>query len=410
MMKSLGAIAVLGVSALVLAGCAVGTESAEIRVWLVGTASSSQTPQEARDYLSKTFADENPGSTIVIEEQARDGLVDTLTAGLSSADGPDIVEFGSTQAPALTSTGALLDLSDDYDALGGDDLLPGQVAAGTYDGIFFAPPLFARASAVFANPTLVSAAPATLDDFVTTAKALAAANPGASGLYFAGRDWSGALPFVWANGGEVAVEQGDGWDAQLSSDASVAGLLQVQDLMMNASLAPRDGDNAEPWVAYCENQAVQFSALNRALEPASACASSTPPPAPFVYALPGREGAPAPVLADGSNVGISAASEHPALAKSALRIMLSDEFQALYGESGVIPAKKSLASTLGDTPAAVAFAAVAGSARLTPASPRWAEVETSGVLGDFMGQIAIGGDVAALAIAVDAQIESILNG
>ena len=65
MNKKLGALALLGASAVVLAGCAGGTsagnsatpEAAELRVWLVGT----DTPQDARDYLTKTFAEENPG-------------------------------------------------------------------------------------------------------------------------------------------------------------------------------------------------------------------------------------------------------------------------------------------------------------------------------------------------------------
>ena len=406
MKKTLGAIAMLGVSIFVLAGCTAGPESAEIRVWLVG----SSTPQQARDYLVKTFADENPGSSIVIEEQPAEGLADALTTALSSDDGPDVVEFGAAQAPGLTSAGALLDLTDEYDELGGDDLLAGQVEAGTFDGTFFAPPLFAQARVEFANPALVQAAPATLDEYITTAKVLTAGSPGASGIYFAGRDWKSALPFVWANGGEIAVQQGGTWDAQLSSDASVAGLLQVQDLMMNASLAPRDGDNTEPWIAYCDGQAIQFSAPSGALEPASACASATPPPAPFVYALPGRDGGAAPVLTDGSNVGVSAKSAHPRLATDALKIMLSDEFQTMYGEIGMVPAKKSLAATLGDTPAAAALVAAASAARNTPASPKWADVEASGVLADFFGQIAIGGDVAALATAVDTQIEAILNG
>ncbi len=407
MKKTLGAIALLGASALVLAGCTAGSsESAEIRVWLVGT----DTPQEARDYLVETFEADNPGSTLVIEEQSWDGLVDKLTTSLSSSDSPDIVEFGNTQAPAFTSVGALLDLTDEYEALGGDDLLPGFVEAGSYDGKFFAPPLYSGARVVFADPALVSAAPATLDEYVTSAKALAAANPGKSGIYFAGQDWYNALPFIWENGGEIAVADGENWDAQLSSDASVAGLLQVQDLMMNASLAPKDGDNAEPWTPYCENQAVQFSAPNWALGLASACETEAPPAAPFVYALPGMEGGAAQVFAGGSNIAISAKSANPDLAKSALGIILSDEFQTIYGENGLIPAKKSLASTLGDTPEAMAFTAAAGNAKLTPASPNWAEVEASRVLEDFFVQIALGGDVAALATEVDTQIESILNG
>ena len=64
MNRKLGAVALVGASAVVLAGCAGGgtpndtPEAAELRVWLVGT----DTPQEARDYLVTTFEDENPGS------------------------------------------------------------------------------------------------------------------------------------------------------------------------------------------------------------------------------------------------------------------------------------------------------------------------------------------------------------
>jgi len=415
MNKTLGAVALLGASALVLAGCAAGggggtaseePEGAEIRVWLVGT----DTPQEARDYLISTFEDENPGSTLVIEEQSWEGLVDKLTTSLSSSDSPDIVEFGNTQAPAFTSVGALLDITDMYEELGGDDLLPGFVEVGSYEGQFYAPPLYSGARVVFADPAFVSEAPATLDDFITTSKELAAANAGKSGFYFAGQDWYNALPFIWENGGEVAVPDGDQWDAQLSSDASVKGLLQVQDLMQNASLAPKDGDNAEPWTPYCEGTSLQFSAPNWAYGLASACETAAPPAAPYVYPLPGIDGGPAQVFAGGSNIGISARSEHPELAKSALRIILSDGFQTIYGENGLIPALKSLASTLGDTEQAQAYAEAASNAKLTPASPNWAEVEASRVLEDFFVKIAQGGDVKALAEEVDAKIEDILNG
>jgi len=412
MKKTLGAVALLGASALVLAGCAgssgapAESEGAEIRVWLVG----ADTPQDARDYLTEKFAEENPGSTLVIEEQSWDGLVDKLTTSLSSSDSPDIVEFGNTQAPAFTSVGALLDISDMYEELGGDDLLPGFVEVGSYDGTFYAPPLYSGARVVFADPAFVSEAPADLDAYIAEAKDLAAANPGASGIYFAGQDWYNALPFIWENGGEIAVQDGDEWDAQLSSPESVAGLLQVQDLMTAASVAPKDGDNAEPWTPYCEGSAIQFSAPNWALGLASACETENAPAAPFVYALPGAEGGPALVFAGGSNLGISAKSEHPELAKSALSIILSDEFQSIYGANGLIPAKKSLASTLGDTPEAKAFTEAASNAKLTPASPNWAEVEASRILEDFFVKIAQGGDVQTLAEEVDVKIEDILNG
>ena len=412
MNKKLGALALLGATAVVLAGCAGGGagssqsgSAAEIRVWLVGT----DTPQDARDYLTTTFEKDNPGSTLVIEEQTWDGLVDKLTTSLSSSDSPDVVEFGNTQAPAFTSVGALLDISDMYDDLGGDDLLPGFVEAGTWDGKFYAAPLYSGARVVFADPALVSAAPTTLADYITNAKSLAAANPGKSGIYFAGQDWYNALPFIWENGGEIAVQDGDTWDSQLSSPKSLAGLAEVQDLMTTASLAPKDGDNAEPWTPYCEGSAIQFSAPNWALGLASACETPAPPAAPLVYALPGKDGGVAQAFAGGSNIGISAKSAHPDLAKKALEIILSDDFQTIYGKNGLIPAKQSLASTLGDTPQAKAFTAAAANSKLTPASPNWAEVESSRVLEDFFVKVAQGGDLKSLATEVDTKIEDILN-
>ena len=236
MNKKLGALALLGASAVVLAGCAGGSssggsatpEAAELRVWLVGT----DTPQDARDYLTTTFAEQNPGSKIVIEEQQWTGLVDKLTTSLSSNDSPDIVEMGNTQAAAFTSSGALLDISDIQDKLGGDDLLPGFVEAGSWDGKLFAAPYYSGARVVFYNTaqyqTAGVTAPSTLADYVSNAGKLSAALPGVSGVYFPGKDWYNALPFIWENGGEIAVQKVGKWDAQLSSDASVAGNKQVQ--------------------------------------------------------------------------------------------------------------------------------------------------------------------------------------
>src|SRR5688500_5772553 len=100
--------AVSAAVAVILAGCGSddshdtpksgGSDTAEIRVWLNGT----DTPQEARDYLKKTFEADHPGSTLTIEEQSWTGLVDKLTTSLSGSDSPDIVEVGNTQAPAFT--------------------------------------------------------------------------------------------------------------------------------------------------------------------------------------------------------------------------------------------------------------------------------------------------------------------
>jgi N,N'-diacetylchitobiose transport system substrate-binding protein len=420
-MRKLGIVALGAAAALTLAGCATsgGTgaseDGAEIRVWLVGT----DTPDEAREYLVDTFEKETPGSTLVIEEQAWDGLVDRLTTSLSGSDSPDVVEVGNTQAAAFTSAGAFLDLTDDYEALGGDDLLPGFVEAGSFDGKFYAAPLYSGSRLVFYKKDALAAAglsvPTTLDEYIANGKALAAANPGKSGIWWPGQDWYNALPYIWENGGEIAVPKGEEWDAQLSSAESVAGLEQVQDVMTNASAAPKDGQETSPEVGFCDGTTLQLSAPSwvkwSILAPADAEAPGCPDQEANlgVYALPGIDGGAAQVFAGGSNIGVSAKSAHPDLAIDALKIILSDEFQTIYGEGGLVPAKLSLADTLGTDEVAQAIAAAAGNAKLTPASPKWADVEAAGILQDLFVNIAQGGDVQALAEAADEEIEAILN-
>ncbi len=413
MNKKLGAVALLGASAVVLAGCAGGgggspttAGPAEIRVWLVGT----DTPQDARDYLTKTFEDENPGSTLVIEEQQWTGLVDKLTTSLSSNDSPDIVEMGNTQAPAFTSSGALRSLDDIKGDLGGDDLLPGFVDAGSWDGTLYAAPYYSGSRVVFYNTAMYEqagvAVPTTLDEYVTGGEALASALPGVSGVYFPGKDWYNALPFIWENGGEIAVQDGDEWDAQLSSDESVAGLEQVQELMTTASLAPKDGDETEGWVPFRTEQSATYSAPSWAYWSIVADEDKKPTAVAETtgyFALPGKDGGAAQVFAGGSNVGIAAKSKNPELAEKALEIMLSDEYQTILAEAGLVPAKTSLGDKVAAaTPElATVIAEAAANAKLTPASPKWADVEAKGIMQDLFVNIAGGGDVAELAKAAD---------
>ena len=263
-MRKLSIVALGAAAAVALAGCAAeapeATTGAEIRVWLVGT----DTPQEARDYLVETFEAENPGNTLVIEEQAWGGLVDKLTTSLSGSDSPDVVEVGNTQAAAFTSAGAFLDLTDDYEALGGDDLLPGFVEAGTYDGTFYAAPYYSGARVVFYDTAMYDAlglsVPTTLEEYVANGQAIAEANAGVSGIYFPGQDWYNALPYVWEQGGEIATFENGEWVAGFSSPESIAGLEMVQEVMTTASVAPKDGNEAEAQVPFCAGEVGHLSA------------------------------------------------------------------------------------------------------------------------------------------------------
>jgi N,N'-diacetylchitobiose transport system substrate-binding protein len=415
-MRKIGVAAGVAATALILAGCnstpADEPETGNIRVWLNG----ADTPQEARDYLKQTFEAENPGWTLTIEEQQWTGLVDLLTTSLSSTDSsPDIVEVGNTQAPAFTSVGAFLDLTDDFPTAG---LLPGFVEIGSYEGRFYAAPYYSGARVVFYNKAMYEEAgvsvPTTLDEYVENAAKLAAADR--DGVYWPGQDWYNALPFIWENGGEIAVFEGGEWDAQLSSPESVAGLEQVAAITTKAVVADKNGNETDAWVPFYEGRAATLSAPSWAYWSILYDEEKNPnglKAEEFGYFnLPGKDGGVAQVFAGGSNIAISKNSKYPEQAKKALKIMLSEEYQKILAGAGLVPALTSLSNeTAAATPElAGLIAAAAVNAKLTPASPKWADVEAAGVLQDLFVQIANGGNVQELAAAADEQIEKILNG
>ena len=394
-----------------------GPESADIRVWLNGT----DTPQEARDWLKKTFEDDHPGSTLTIEQQEWDGLVEKLTTSLSSeSETPDVVEIGNTQAPTFTSAGAFSDLTADLGDLGGDDLLPGFVDGATVDGATYAVPYYAGSKYIFYRKDLFEksglAVPTSLDEFVQAAVTLKKDNPkpaNFSGFWFPGQDWRNGAAFIWAAGGNLAVEDGGEWTGALSSPEACRKSSCAVSRPATDSGAPKDGNEADPWTPFCAGEVGMMSTpgwVKGLIEAEDTGCPDTFAKEMGVFALPGTDGAPAPVLLGGSDIAIAAKSPNQDLAKEAVALMLSDDYQTIMAEAGLTPAKQSLASLLGDDEYAAATIEAASNAKLTPAAPGWANVEGSRVLEDLFSGIAQGGDVAELAGKADEQMSGQLNG
>jgi N,N'-diacetylchitobiose transport system substrate-binding protein len=426
MNKKLGALALVGASAVVLAGCAGGSggapeaETGDLTVWLVG----ADTPQTARDYLKETFEEENEGWTLTVEEKTWADVSDTYTAALSSNDSPDVVEVGNTQALGFADAGLFLDLSDIQEDLGGDDMLSGLVDAGTYDGALYAAPYYAGGRIVFYTPQIVGdTLPTTLDEYV--AQGIALKTDTVSGIYAPGKDWYNALPYVWAHGGEIAVQDGEEWDAQFSSDESLKGLEQLQEVYLNASVAPVDGNERLGNIDFCAGEVGYLSSPawaagnitgdwpwgdEAAGEEVSEGCPDTYGADLGAFALPGmKAGETAPIFAGGSNVAVATKSDAPDMAKAALTLMLSEGYQKLLAEQGLTPGIASAADFLPDTPIAKAQAEALANSKFTPTSPNWAEVEAAQIIPDALVKIAQGGDVAAIAAELDTAIEAILN-
>jgi len=429
MNKKLGALALVGASAVMLAGCS-GTggsqptvseaATGDLTVWLVG----QDTPQTARDYLKETFESENEGWTLKIEEKTWADVSDTYTAALSSNDAPDVVEVGNTQAIGFADAGLFLDLSDIQADLGGDDLLPGLVESGTMDGALYAAPYYAGGRVVFYTPQIVGdTLPTTLEEYVD--QGIGMTTDTVSGIFAPGKDWYNALPYVWTFGGEIAVQDGDAWDAQFSSENSLKGLHLLQKVYDEASVAPVDGNERLGNIAFCAGEVGFLSSPawaegnltgawpwgdEAAGEEVSNGCPDTYAKDLSAFALPGASaGETAPIFAGGSNIAVAYKSDAPNKAKAAMKIMLSEGYQKLLAAQGLVPGTLSAAQFLPDTASAQAQAKALANSRVTPASPNWAEVEAAQIIPDALVKIAQGGDVTQIATELDAAIEAILN-
>jgi N,N'-diacetylchitobiose transport system substrate-binding protein len=417
-----------------------------LTLWLAG----GDTNDELRAYLKDTFEAQNSGWTLTIETIDWGDLVAKLTTALpDSKNTPDVVEVGNTQSPTFTNVGAFLDISDMYQELGGAKLLQSFVEVGQVNGKNYTLPYYFGSRYMFYRVDVWKEAgvetPKTLDEFNAAVTKITQTNPRSikdfSGFFIGGADWRNGISWVFANGGELAKQEGGKWVSTLSDPNTIKGLGQLQTIQATASKAPADAKDQSPWLyindsdeAAEEGSSVTNTTLSAAtiMAPGWAHWSIGDPVLDDsgqptrndngviirewnsdkfgVFPLPGNDGKPAPVFAGGSNIGISAASQKVDQAKSLMKIIFSAEYQQKLGGAGLGPANSDYVSALGDDQFAKALIDSALNSKLTPAAPGWAAVEGSGLLEEFFGKVAQGGDIAALAKEYDDKIGPLLNG
>ncbi|MFZ0530320.1 MAG: extracellular solute-binding protein [Propionicimonas sp.] len=452
MKKMLSALTVVTASALALTGCASGAGTASapgtssasatpqnITLWVAG----GDTPTELRDYLKTTYQAKT-GGTLTIEEQAWGDLVTKLTTALPDPNNtPDVVEIGNTQSPTFTNVGAFSDISDLYTELGGAKLLQSFVEVGKVDGKNYTLPYYFGSRYGFYRKDIYSAAgvavPKTLEEFNAAVKTIAEKNPkdikNFSGFFIGGQDWRNGISWIFANGGDLAKNEGGTWTSTLSDPNSIKGLTQLQEIQKYASNAPSTAKDQSPWLYINDADVIKDDPENPDKVTGKTTLAAATIMAPGwahwsigdlvkkdgklvrewnddkfgVLVLPGNDGKPAPVFAGGSNIGISATSKNQEGSRELMKIIFSPEYQQMLGKSGLGPANSDYVSSLGDDQFAKALIESASNSKLTPAAPGWAAVEASGKLEEFFSKVAEGGDITALAAEYDALLTPMLN-
>jgi N,N'-diacetylchitobiose transport system substrate-binding protein len=404
---------------------AAEVEAGDITLWVNGT----DTPEPLREYLVETFEAENEGSTLTIEQQDWTDLVTKLTTALpDAANTPDVVEIGNTQAPTFAYAGAFREVSPElYEELGGENLLQSFVEAGSVAGTVYALPYYFGSRYMFYRADLWSDAglevPTTLEEFGTAVKQLRTDD--VSGFAIGGQDWRNGISWIFANDGEIAVQEGDQWVSTLSDPNTIKGLEQWQDVFEGSSNLPpterdvaywdflNDMEDGGPDAAtimapgWARWSIGDLTTNDDGDEVRDGMVDDTT----FdIFALPGVDGGVAPVFAGGSNLAVSAQSQNPELAENLLRIIYSDEYQTLLAENGLGPASTEFTSVMEGDKFGEITVETALASKLTPPAPGWAAIEGAFVYEEVFQKIAEGGDVTEIAAEYDEKLTPMLNG
>jgi N,N'-diacetylchitobiose transport system substrate-binding protein len=367
------------------------TQAKEITVWLM----NGSAPESVIKSVNDQFAAAHPGTTVKVEIQQWDGIQEKTTTALAGNNPPDVLEIGSTLVSKFAESGGLRDLTDKKGELGGDSWLQGLADAGTLDGKLYGVPYYAGDRAVLYRKDLlakagVTALPTDRASFVAAAEKLQAkygSDKQFSALYFPGQYWYAALPFVWDEGGDVAVKDGDTWKGALDTPESQAGLSWLKDVVTKYSKAPVNGNenDNDPAVPLGEGKAAMIIdagwKVGTVLKAKPALKDQI-----GVFPIPGKSaGQTAPVFLGGSNLAVSEGSDATDLAYDWVKLLSGEKAQTdLATTGGVIPNSTSLLDIHAKDPILSVFDAAAKNSRSTPATPKWANVESSTILQDML--------------------------
>jgi N,N'-diacetylchitobiose transport system substrate-binding protein len=367
------------------------SQAKDITVWLM----NGSAPDAVVKAVNADFTAAHPGTTVKVEIQQWDGIQEKTTTALAGNNPPDVLEIGNTLVSKFAESGGLRDLTDKKADLGGDAWLQGLTDAGTLDGKLYGVPYYAGDRAVLYRKDLfaragITSPPTDRASFVAAADKLQktfGSDPKFSALYFPGQYWYAALPFVWDEGGDVAVKDGDSWKGALDSPESQAGLTWLKDVVTKYSKAPVNGNenDNDPAVPLGEGKAAMTIdpgwKVGVVLKNKPALKDQI-----GVFPIPGKTAdKTAPVFLGGSNLAVAEGSDAPDLAYEYVKLLAGEKAQTqLATVGGVIPNKTSLLDLHAKDPILSVFDTAAKNSKFTPATPKWANVESGTILQDML--------------------------
>ncbi|WP_112244894.1 extracellular solute-binding protein [Kribbella monticola] len=409
------AVAALSLTALAACGSSDQKDTAasgptSIDVWLMKGSVSD-------DFLKRftdDFAASHPDIKANVQIQEWNGIGPKIIGALASKDAPDVIEVGNTQVAQYSASGGVKDLTDKKSDLKGDDWIEGLAGPGNYEGKQFGIPYYAANRVVLYRKDLFTAAgistpPKTREEWLAdTAKVNTGGN---QGIYLPGQNFYVLSGFIWDEGGDLAVKDGDTWKGALETPEALKGMdfyKQIQAL----GKGPKDSDEAKPTQTdvFAQGKVAQMIAVPGAAELIAQANPALKDKIGF-FPIPGKTAdKPGAVFTGGSDLIIPEASANQDAAYTFIKELAGEKWQVDLAKSmKYVPNRTSLASSVGADEGVAAMAAGAANGKATPNSPNWAAVEAKNPIKEYQTKVLTGGDPSAAAKAADEIITQALN-
>lgn len=370
-----------------------------LRVWLFQEV-DNRPKERVVDAAVTAFEKRHPGADVQVEYIPVDTRAQRVKAAFNDpASAPDVIEYGNTDTAGYVEDGGLADVSAEFaewpDARDTD---PAARASVTVDGKVYGAPLFVGVRALYYRTDVFRELglrpPRTQTELIATAKRIRAAKPGLYGIAVGGAYTYGALPFLWAHGGELATPGGGSYTSAVDGAAARKGIAAYTSLFGDdncpAAKCASMGGNATV-TAFASGRAAMaiggdFS--HAAVEAGAAKGRYAVVPLPGVTA-----GSIAPAFAGGNNVGVLRSSSHRTLAVDLMKSLAGKDTQRrLFDAMGFLPTYTDVrAEAARKQPFVKPFIdTLAAGARFVPASPAWGRIDASLVLPTMFQEIVSG--------------------
>ncbi|MEU3304748.1 extracellular solute-binding protein [Streptomyces sp. NPDC006678] len=374
-------------------------KSGTLRVWLFQEV-SNKPKEQVVDAAVASFRATHKDAKVEVEYIPVDTRAQRIKAAFNDpASAPDLIEYGNTDTAGYVKDGGLADISEEFGAWAeAKDTDPTAKQSVTVDGKVYGAPLFVGVRALYYRTDVFKdlgiQPPKTQAELVSTAKKVHKAKPELYGIAVGGAYTYGAMPFLWANGGELATESGGTYKAAVNSPAARKGIESYTSLFGDdncpAAKCASMGGNATV-TAFASGKAAMaiggdFS--HAAVEAGTVKGKYAVVPLPGVTA-----GSIAPAFAGGNNIGVLKSSSHRTLAVELMKSLTGKETQGkLFDAMGFLPTYTDVrAQAATKEPFVKPFIdTLAGDTKFVPASPGWGQIDASLVLPTMFQEIVSG--------------------